>query len=67
MLIQSPWPHMWDNYPSSLLLIPNLVLQLLSEIASLLASHLSLDSDPGVSLSVSEEWCEFSIVISESL
>ena len=44
---------MWDNhYPSSLLLIPNLVLQLLSESASLLASHLSLDSDPGVSLSV---------------
>lgn len=59
---------MWDNYyPCSLLLIPNLALQLLSVIASLLATHLCLDSEPGVPLSLPVGWCEFSIVISESV
>lgn len=42
MLIQFHWQHMWDNYyPCSLLLIPNLALQLLS-VMPLFLQHISV-------------------------
>lgn len=67
MQIPFHWQYTWDNdYPGSLLLIPNLVLQLLSVITSLpLAPCLCLDLEPRVAISCLRNG-ELSTVISES-